>query len=644
LSSRPSSFGDAPGGGRGLSSPHGGAPTNSEFARAQESATRAHRLVTNEPTTSGLAAAKGAAVTLTITLDEDFDALCGTRADEQRLREAIIRDLSTSLHANASRFEIKDLKRGSIVITILVHPDPLAQDPRSSQQLAAQVTALANDPSSILRNKPALRALTKIESGDGQLTAAAAPIRDSTMAGVGLQFEVTRNPRGVLVAIVTKLLADGPAAASGLVQVGDTIVACDGQACEGKSIEEIASLILGLKGSLCRLTLKGPGVDAPPRTCSLVRRPVVTRVGPGDVVGAKSHGRLSDAADIIADSFKSPAYRKATTQNTPSNFTETYIKTSQKVASAPAQPKPPPEQPQSPLLPRRLVVLASPGLQSVDMDRTAQPSQPAHPQQQPPKSAGPSPGLSPARQTQAEAEARLRAQVAIAEKQAQEEARALEARAQEQRAASLGQAPRAHVPLEITPKEPGSGEVVLQRAESRRALRSAPAPGAPQPPAPAAQVQRQLLQQKINAIKPAPPPQAGTPKVVATVLGARNLPVTEKFGVATPYVIMAIGNSFHKTTPAQSAADPTWGETFEFAVQPALMQGMLLTLTVEDLSAALRDEPVGQLSIPLLQLMSRKTWEGWFDLRTIKSVGPITGVAAVQLRLSYVNPAAGTMS
>jgi len=75
-----------------------------------------------------------------------------------------------------------------------------------------------------------------------------------------------------------------------LVQVGDTIVACDGQACEGKSIEEIASLILGLKGSLCRLTLKGPGVDAPPRTCSLVRRPVITRVGPGDVVGAKSHG------------------------------------------------------------------------------------------------------------------------------------------------------------------------------------------------------------------------------------------------------------------------------------------------------------------------------------------------------------------
>lgn len=64
-------------------------------------------------------------------------------------------------------------------------------------------------------------------------------------------------------------------------------------------------------------------------------------------------------------------------------------------------------------------------------------------------------------------------------------------------------------------------------------------------------------------------------------------------------------------------------------MQPALMQGMLLTLTVEDLSAALRDEPIGQLSIPLLQLMTRKEWEGWFDLRSIKNIGPTTGDASI---------------
>jgi len=333
----------------------------------------------------------GGPVTLTLTLDEDFDVLCGNRADEQRLREAIVRDLSTSLHANASRFEIKEVKRGSILVTILVHPDPLAQDPRSAQQLAAQVTALANDPGSVLRNKPALRAISRIESADGQQASARqAPIRDNQMAGIGLQFEVTRNPSGVVVPVVTALQPDGPAAASGQVHVGDTIVACDGQACEGKSMEALASLFLGLKGSACRLTLRGPGVNGQQRTCSLVRR----QVG----AGGKSHGRLSDAADIIADSFKSPAYRKAAAQNTPSRFTDTYMKVERSGPAAgqgaAAQPKPPPD---SPLLPRQLVVQPSP-VQSVDMQAQAQ-------QQQ---RASASPGLSPAKQ--AEAEARLRAQ------------------------------------------------------------------------------------------------------------------------------------------------------------------------------------------------------------------------------------------
>ena len=75
--------------------------------------------------------------------------------------------------------------------------------------------------------------------------------------------------------------------------------------------------------------------------------------------------------------------------------------------------------------------------------------------------------------------------------------------------------------------------------------------------------------------------QVGMPKVVATVIAARNLPVTEKFGRATPYMIMAIGNSFHKTTPAATDSNPTWAnESFEFAVQPALMQAHTLhTLT-----------------------------------------------------------------
>jgi hypothetical protein len=44
-----------------------------------------------------------------------------------------------------------------------------------------------------------------------------------------------------------------------------------------------------------------------------------------------------------------------------------------------------------------------------------------------------------------------------------------------------------------------------------------------------------------------------------------------------------------------------WNETFEFAVQPLLMQGMLLTLTVEDFSVSRKStapvhEPVSSLA------------------------------------------------
>jgi len=45
----------------------------------------------------------------------------------QRLREAIVRDLSSSLHANAGRFQIVEVKAGSIIITVIVGPDPLSQ-------------------------------------------------------------------------------------------------------------------------------------------------------------------------------------------------------------------------------------------------------------------------------------------------------------------------------------------------------------------------------------------------------------------------------------------------------------------------------------------------------------------------------------
>ena len=48
-----------------------------------------------------------------------------------------------------------------------------------------------------------------------------------------------------------------------------------------------------------------------------------------------------------------------------------------------------------------------------------------------------------------------------------------------------------------------------------------------------------------------------------------------------------------------------------------------------------------KLSVPLLQLLTRKEWEGWFDLKTIKAVGEPVGPAAVKLRLAFEPGLAG---
>ena len=463
------------------------------------------------------------------------------------------------------------------------------------------MTALSNDPASKLRAKPSLLRVSKVElAGKARPTGPAASVgprsgRDAALAGIGLRFEMTLRASGELVPVVLALVPDGPAAASGQVAVGDTIVSCDGTACEGKSVEQLSSLFLGLPGSVCRLRLVGMGAGGE-RTCSLVRRKVV----------AGGSQRLSDAAGVIADSLMSPSYRKAPMPPAWSTFNDTFKRVDAAAACASA----------SPTKPGALHMQSTPTQESASVrgkndDRGR---------------GGEGLGFSAKK---LEEETRLRAQVAMAE--AEEAARA------EAKNELIGLVhKRESVRAQRTTPPEGSNAANAAAASPASAKKAAQTPQSA-----AAQRQWQMQQQKMHAIKPAPRPRPGMPKVVATVLGARNLPVTEKFGHATPYVIMAIGNSFHKTAAATDASNPTWEQEFEFAVQPALMQGMLLTLTVEDVSAALRDEPIGQLSVPLLQLLTRKEWEGWFDLKTIKAVGEPVGPAAVKLRLAFEPGLAG---
>ena len=127
--------------------------------------------------------------------------------------------------------------------------------------------------------------------------------------------------------------------------------------------------------------------------------------------------------------------------------------------------------------------------------------------------------------------------------------------------------------------------------------------------------------------------------MTAKVVAARNISASTKWGVPESFVITAIGNSFHRTSAAGRTLNPLWGETFSYGVAPASAKTMFLTLTVEDKSASLLEEPIGQLSIPVAQIMQRQRWEGWFDLRAMnqskaQSQGP---PGSVHLILSWDN-------
>jgi hypothetical protein len=499
-------------------------------------------------------------VTLAIRLEEDYAALCSTSEDMQRFRLAVVRDLASSLHANPARFDLVSVSPGSILITLNVLADPSHQDPRSCQQLAAQMIALANDASSVLRGKPSLLAVSKVEQlspmpdltsrlvfnpnlpsrsrilTHPDLKAATTRKEQSAQGGLGLQFEMRPHASGVSMPVVTALTPDAPAERSGQVFVGDSILTCDGEPCADKTSAVLADLMTGLPGSVCRMHLQAPGTNALIRSVSLMR---------SKVAGVGSQ-QMSYAADMIANSLMSPAYRKAPRHiTTPSHFTDTFKRVQQRPSLTPASQHTSQESPQ---LARRL------SLNESQLSLAAS-------------------SVSPAKQI--EIETRMRAHLAMAEKEAEEEAvRARKDEAQSalvkqehvraQRAPPPPAPPRQSdrgigLPTTTTPPPPqhvqpqGKVQQEQQAVQADNAAAAAAAAAAAttttaaaqaqgQAQAAAQQRQRHMMQQKLHAVKPSPPPPAGTPKVVATVVAARNLPVTQKFGRATPYVIMAIGN------------------------------------------------------------------------------------------------------
>lgn len=568
-------------------------------------------------------------VKLEIVLDEDYDQVVGDRDMQNLFRDQFLRELASSCHAHPRRFDIKSVSRGSIVMEVMVLSD--ANDNRTPIQLAAQLVAMARDPGSHLRSQRTFKRLQRMDCADLN-SAGIQGISNLSpkqgKAGIGIMMDVT-NAEGI--PIILEVNKGGPADMSGNVRPGDRVVEIDGKSTHGMSREQLVESVSGLPGSVVRLRLReSTGQE---KSVTLTRR--VTPV----------NQKLADAASMIADSFKSPAYKTRKNSADVTNFQDTYTKKAmpaQVLALSPALEETTfsanttnnstalspafatledQNRSQSLAAPQHLSV-NQPPVQSVMMQE--QQDQWQSPRTDTPQSLS---------QRQAIAETNLRAELARAQRQAE---------TQQMHALRASQG-RGAADMQAQPPAPAATQPRLLSASSTPQppqppqMRSPPPPQQqPAPPPPPQQQQQRQVQHKYSAITPARPPAPGAPRVTATVVSASNLPVTERFGLCNPYVIMAIGSAFHKTTVKQSTLSPHWDETYEFPVQPALLQGMLLTLTVEDHSAALRDEPIGQLSIPLLQLMVRKEWSGAFDLRTMKSASPAdASPTAVMLKLRF---------
>jgi len=504
-------------------------------------------------------AVKGSALTLCFTIAEDFYSL----ENDVKLKSAFFdqfrRDLAFSLHTTPDRFEVTSLLPNELSIYCEVLPDTSGKDPRSPQQLGAQIIAMSRDKNSFLRSTTSMKKLVKVENPEGIIFAGPAPSEhvsggvDSNVTDLGFVLDACKGPEDYPV--VKDIVSSGPAAAEGSLAVGDVVLSMDGTSCQGKDGDELNELMSGLPGTSIGIRARD--------TDGKIKSLVLERQG----LPWETNKKLAAAAGLIADSFKSPAYKtRKAGQSTPRTG-QTY----QKVSSEP---------------PRNERAPSPPLLLEGDVSRISSPQTRLS---TPPDSSiftsSPRSILSPVSQ----ADVSLNAPYSYS--------------------------------LPPSKEAPTSFPAVRQRLSSP-------------PPSKEAQL---MMQPKFNAIRPAPAPGPSQPRVRVTVTSARNLPVTEKYGLCSSYVIMAIGNQFHKTGIMDKSLDPIWNQTFEFAVQPALMQGLLMTLTVEDKSALIRDEPIGQLSIPLLQLMMKKKWEGWFDLRTLRPIQETgSGVAGVFLSLVFL--------
>ena len=134
---------------------------------------------------------------------------------------------------------------------------------------------------------------------------------------------------------------------------------------------------------------------------------------------------------------------------------------------------------------------------------------------------------------------------------------------------------------------------------------------------PAAEIPAQSEPSPAKSPAVADAPRPATPEVLPAderisfsvhVIRARNLAKMDFGGKSDPYVVLRCGDSVHKTEVIKKTLSPEWTDAqFEF---DDVRRGEVLIAEVFDWDRGTKDEPMGRVSVPLLNIDSEMRWLG----------------------------------
>merc|ERR1712137_932625 len=102
-----------------------------------------------------------------------------------------------------------------------------------------------------------------------------------------------------------------------------------------------------------------------------------------------------------------------------------------------------------------------------------------------------------------------------------------------------------------------------------------------------------------------------------TVVRAKNLVAADKGGTSDPYVKLRLGSTTQKTHVVKKCLNPTWNESFRFTIDNPTAHK--LRVEVFDKDRWTRDDPIGNLEIPLNLLERGKKTTEWYRLEQANS-------------------------